>query len=289
VLGDERFAQAESPRWLGGDRIVWVDMAARELHEGRLAGNGVRRTRTTHWPEGIGCATPVAGGARLLVATGRSLVLLDPDGARHVRAALPPGPDLFNDGVTDPHGRFWVGTQSARRRPTSALYALDNDGVIRPRLRGVTVSNGIGFSADGRTMYYIDTLPHRSVEAFDVAGNRLSHRRSLHRFARGNPDGMTMDRDGCIWVAVWDAGEVVRISPIGSVLERIALPARRPTAVALVSRRLIVTTARAGIESPGPFDGALLAIDVDTAGQATPAVILAAQAPVDREPVSHTG
>lgn len=146
------------------------------------------------------------------------------------------------------------------------MYRLDADGVLAEVLGGVTVSNGIGFSADGESMFYIDTLPRRALERYDVAADALSHRRRLAAFNRGNPDGLTLDVEGCVWVAVWGAAEVVRVSPFGTVLERIPLPALRPTAVALVESRLVVTTARVGLSRPGPADGAILQVEVDVPG-----------------------
>lgn len=100
------FHQAESPRWIGGDRLVWVDMHARNLHEAVIDEGRARITRTTAWPDGIGCAAPLPDGQSLLVASGRSITLLSAGGGRRVVASLPPGGPFFNDGIVDPHGRF---------------------------------------------------------------------------------------------------------------------------------------------------------------------------------------
>jgi sugar lactone lactonase YvrE len=150
----------------------------------------------------------------------------------------------MNDGVCDPAGRFWAGTSSTPRAPTDVLASLEPDGAARIRLTGVTVSNGICFTPDGRLMYYVDTLPHRRLESFAVAADgRLSARTTVATVRGGNPDGIAIDDEGCVWVAVWDAGEVRRYSPAGETLDVVRVPARRPTAVALAGQVLLITSA----------------------------------------------
>ena len=274
VLSTDRFAQGESPRWLGGERLVWVDMATGELVRGRLQHGVLVVSSRTRVGDRIGCVTPTGDGA-LVVAADRSLYLLDgagSDGEDRHRAPirlgdLPPGDPWFNDGIADPTGRLWVGTQNAARTPSSSLYSIDANGRVRSRLNEVTVSNGICFSPDGRTMYYIDTLPHRRIEAFDVGDDgALTRRRTIAVVEGGNPDGMAIDVDGCLWVAVWDAGEVRHYANSGRMLRRIRLPAIRPSAVALVDDLLVITTARAGLDRPSTTDGAILGVTVSSPG-----------------------
>ncbi len=271
VLGGARFAQAESPRWdarTGG--LAWIDMATGTLHHGRLEAGILRPAHAVHVGERIGAPAPLAEpGAGWLVGVGTDVVhVADDDTITPVASGLAPEPAFMNDGGCDPSGRFWIGTQSVPRAPRCALYSVEPDGRTVERLGGVTVSNGLAFDPAGTTLFYIDTLPDRSIEAFDVAGDgMLSNRRIVCRVAGGNPDGLAIDAEGMLWVAVWDAAEVRRYAPDGRVLEVVELPARRPTAVAFVGGLLVVTTARVGLSAPTALDGAMLGIEAGVEGR----------------------
>jgi sugar lactone lactonase YvrE len=270
VLSAERFAQGESPRWdARHQELVWVDMAAGTLHRGTVGSSGLTVTASVRVGDRIGCAAPLADDPEgLVVAAGRGFLRVGRNGEiSPLHPDVAPEGTSMNDGGCDPVGRFWAGTQSVPRAPHCSLYSLEPDGAVIERLCGVTVSNGLSFSADGRTLYYIDTLPGRAIDAFDVdAGGRLSDRRRLVVVEGGNPDGLAIDDEGALWVAVWDAGEVRRYAADGRLLESIALPASRPTAVAFVGTTLIVTTASVGLAAPAPEDGAILAIALDVGG-----------------------
>ncbi|WP_223586151.1 SMP-30/gluconolactonase/LRE family protein [Microbacterium sp. OVT16B] len=270
ILSEERYVQAESPRWDARDgTLAWIDMSTGRFHRGSIADGRVVAGSSVVVGAQIGAPAPLAdAGAGWAVAVDRGLVHVGDDGAvvPLIADLAAPG-DYMNDGGCDPAGRFWVGSQSMPRDPHCALWSIDADGVATERLGGVTVSNGLVFDESGSTLYYIDTLPHRSIEAFDVAPDgRLSGRRTVCRVDGGNPDGMTIDEEGMLWVAVWDAAEVRRYSPAGRLVETIELPAKRPTAVALVDRLLVITTASVGLEHPSTADGALLGVEVDAPG-----------------------
>ena len=212
VLSDERFAQAESPRWdarTGG--LAWIDMATGTLHHGRLEVGILRPAHAVHVGDRIGAPAPLAEtGAGWLVGVGADVVhVSDEDTITPVATGLAPEPAFMNDGGCDRSGRFWIGTQSVPRAPRCALYSVEPDGHTVERLGGVTVSNGLAFDPAGTTLFYIDTLPDRSIEAFDVADDGvLSNRRTVCRVVGGNPDGLAIDSEGMLWVAVWDAAEV---------------------------------------------------------------------------------
>ncbi|GAA1131345.1 hypothetical protein GCM10009651_13750 [Microbacterium natoriense] len=270
ILSEERYVQAESPRWDARDgTLAWIDMSTGRFHRGSIADGRVVAGSSVVVGAQIGAPAPLAdAGAGWAVAVDRGLVHVGDDGAvvPLIADLAAPG-DYMNDGGCDPAGRFWVGSQSMPRDPHCALWSIDADGVATERLGGVTVSNGLVFDESGSTLYYIDTLPHRSIEAFDVAPDGcLSGRRTVCRVDGGNPDGMTIDEEGMLWVAVWDAAEVRRYSPAGRLVETIELPAKRPTAVALVDRLLVITTASVGLEHPSTADGALLGVEVDAPG-----------------------
>jgi sugar lactone lactonase YvrE len=291
VLSDARYVQAESPRWDGRDgTLAWIDMATGSLHRGRLEDGRVVPESAVVVGAQIGAPIPLAHpGAGWLVGVDRRVVHVGDDGGITPLTddIAAPG-DYMNDGGGDPLGRFWVGSQSMPRDPHCTLWSIGADGIPVERLGGVTVSNGLAFDPTGSTLFYIDTLPHRSIEAFDVAPDgELSNRRTVCRVEGGNPDGMAIDLDGMLWVAVWDAGEVRRYSPEGDLLETIPLPAKRPTAVVLVGTLLMITTACIGLDEPGEADGALLGVQVEVGG--APAWPWAGSVPVARGADSVTG
>lgn len=162
------------------------------------------------------------------------------------------GKNRFNDGKCDPAGRFWAGSISMAREEGSAnLYSLDTDGSLTLKVSGVTNSNGICWSIDATTMFYIDT-PTQQVRAYDYDQNsgEISNARividtAAHGYA-SSPDGMTIDAEGMLWVAFCHGGCVVRFDPTrDKELQRVDLPCIETTACAFGGEqldRLFVTT-----------------------------------------------
>jgi sugar lactone lactonase YvrE len=143
----------------------------------------------------------------------------------------------FNDGKCDPAGRFWAGTMAiSEAEDQGSLYCLDTTLTVTCKVAGVSVSNGLAWSLDGKTMYYVDS-PDRRVVAYDYDGatGGIDHVRTVYEVPEGGgfPDGMTIDTDGCLWVALWDGGRVLRIDPrTGRSLDAIEMPVSRPTSCA---------------------------------------------------------
>jgi len=168
------------------------------------------------------------GFARLDTRTGTVRTVAQLDGAQ---------PDLrFNDGKCDPSGRMWAGTMALdERHGAGALYRLDPDARLHRMLGDVTVSNGLDWSADGATMYFIDS-PTRTIDVFDfdLTGGTISNRRTFARIPRGGgfPDGMTLDAEGYVWVALWGGGAVHRYAPDGRCDTVVRVPTRYPTSCA---------------------------------------------------------
>lgn len=270
IISAERYVQAESPRWDGRDGgLAWIDMATGSFHRGWLEAGMIVPGAAVTVGARIGAPAPLAEpGTGWAVAVDRGVVHVGDDGVvSSIADDIATADDYMNDGGCDPLGRFWVGSQSMPREPHCSLWSIDATGAATERLTGVTVSNGLAFDRTGETLYYIDTLPRRSIEAFDVAPDgSLGNRRTVCRVEGGNPDGLAIDLEGMLWVAVWDAAEVRRYSPRGALLETIELPAKRPTAVALVGRLLVITTASVGLQHPTSADGALLGVEVEVGG-----------------------
>jgi sugar lactone lactonase YvrE len=179
----------------------------------------------------------------------------------------------MNDVVADPEGRFWAGSMRDAHVPgLSALYRVELDGGVTTMLTGVGLSNGLAWSLDGGTMWYVDSLSQEVREyGFDGDGGLTA---PMRRFSVpkewGLPDGIAIDEEGAIWVAVWGGGAVYRFSPDGEVLAVVRLPVPRVTACAFGGPdrdRLFITTARAAPEDP-PSAGGLYSCRAGVAGPA---------------------
>lgn len=160
----------------------------------------------------------------------------------------------FNDGKVDPSGRFVAGTMHwGQRDSIAALYMLKSDGSVVVLVEEVTVSNGLAWGQDGSTLYYIDT-PLHTVDAFDVdvETGELSGRRVVAEVAEGSPDGMAIDDEGMLWVAIWGGYRVDRIDPSsGRKLTTVRTPTGQVTSVCFGGPSMVdlyITTARTGLD-----------------------------------------
>lgn len=258
----------EGPVWdarSGG--IVWVDITARLIHlTDILSGH----TDTIEVSLHVGAVAPRAAGG--FVAALQDGFWVVGDGRAQRIAAVPEArPGLrFNDGKCDPAGRFWAGTMAYDQAPgAGALYRLDPDGSATLSLDGVTVSNGLAWSADGGTMYYIDT-PTQRVDAFSynpVTGEIRDRRPEINIPPEaGAPDGMTIDAEGGLWIALWGGSAVHRY--LDGRLERvIELPVSQPTSCCFGGEgldELYITTAWQGLSAETrraqPLAGALFRV-----------------------------
>jgi sugar lactone lactonase YvrE len=236
---DARAKIGEAPVWdAAQQRLLWTDNEVGIIHEVKTNGQGGwSESRRWHRHRPIAAALPRRGGG-LILASGNEILALNDSGNGALLARLPSeaSSSAFNEAKCDPQGRLWAGTLAADFTPGgAALYRLDPERVLTPVLRNVTVSNGMDWSPDGGTFYYIDS-PTLGVDAFDFDGEQgsLSHRRTIITIEHGAgaPDGMTVDREGCLWVAVAGAGEVRRYTPEGKLLARVRISAPAVTSCA---------------------------------------------------------
>jgi len=274
LVWDERALLGEGPLWDEREQCLhWVDVERCTLHTLR-PGTGERTS--TRYDARISSVGLREGGG-LVVAHDRGFSVLDegrlhpidasvcPPGAPkatrfpgRASAALPPtlpatGPRM-NDGACDAAGRYWAGSVAPDGAPgTGALYRLDPDGTVEAVVIGVGCSNGIDWSLDGETMYYVDSLAH-GIDAFDydVATGDISGRRRVAEIPPedGLPDGLTVDSGGTIWLAIWGGSRVRRYSPDGELLEELRLPVSRVTSCIFGGGdldTLYVTSARTGL------------------------------------------
>jgi sugar lactone lactonase YvrE len=243
----------EGPVWdARRGELIWVDIDRGLVHRG-VDG---RPYLTLDVGQPVGCAVPRAGGG-LALALRDGFAILPPDGrSPELVAPVESGrrDTRMNDGACDSRGRFWAGTMSlgGGDTRTAALYRLDPDLRATRVLPGISVSNGIGWSPDDSTLYHVDS-PRRRIDVyeFDPDEGTIARRRAVIPIAAelGTPDGLTVDADGGIWVALWGGGAVARISPEGVLEERIELPASHVTSCCFGGTghaTLYVTTASRG-------------------------------------------
>lgn len=259
----------EGPCWdAARGHLLWVDIRRGELHVWDGGAHEVTRVGAP-----LGAAVPTDDGDVLLAFADRLALL-----SGGTLASVPHGESMrLNDGACDAQGRFWVG--SMRRdeddRRDAALYRFDGE-LVRV-LDGVSLSNGLGWSPDGACMYYIDTH-RRTVDVFDYDGD-LSNRRPLATIDDGFPDGLTVDDEGAVWVALWGGSAVHRFTPDGELDRVLELPALNVTSCCFGGsdrRTLFITTA-----AP---DGRVYAADVGVSGP--PAQPFRSTAPSDADSTS---
>jgi sugar lactone lactonase YvrE len=204
----------------------------------------------------VGAVAPVAGGG-YIVAAGAGFLFADRSGTVRELAQPEAGHDdvRMNDGACDPQSRFWAGTMAHDESPgAGVLYRLELDGSCTTVLAGLTISNGIGWSPDGTTMYLSDSGTG-CIDAFDFDDTTggISGRRTIARITEPGvaPDGLTVDQRGHIWVALWGGGAMRCYSPGGSLLCTLPVPVDRPTSCAFGGAdraTLFITTARHGLD-----------------------------------------
>jgi sugar lactone lactonase YvrE len=251
-----------SARWGG---LRWVDMLAGDVLQLGDDGSVAR----THVGEVAAALRPRRGGGAV-IGVRRGFVLEEPDGSLRALPELWSGDDIrMNDGGCDPDGRFYCGTMAYDETPgAGSLYRLAADLTVDLVLAGVTISNGLEWSPDGTQAYYNDTPTHE-ISVFDYDGE-LRHRRLFASVVK-SPDGLTVDAEGGVWVALYDGRAVLRFDAAGRLDARIDLPAGRVTACTFGGPdldRLFITTSREGL-APGdePAAGSLYAAQPGVRGR----------------------
>ncbi|OEV12181.1 calcium-binding protein [Streptomyces nanshensis] len=264
----------EGPTWDGArQRLVWVDILNSRVHTFDPAG-GARTVLAAG--QHVGAAKPREGGG-LVVNLRDGIGLYGTDGRfSWLHREVVPG-RRGNDAAVAPDGALWAGTMPYGEQPGGGdLKRVTGDGTAVTVLPEVTVSNGIGWSPDGSFMYYNDT-PTRRIDVFDVSGPEVAGRRTFAEIEEGAgyPDGLTVDAEGAVWVALWDGGAVRRYTPDGRLDRVVTVPVRRPTACAFGGtelRDLYVTTASVGADpAASPLAGSLLVLPGAGQGLAQPA------------------
>lgn len=273
-------ALGEGPVWHVKEKsLYWVDIAEPRLH--RLPVNG--DYQSWELPDIIGAIAPRAAGG-LIGGVGGNLVIIECFPffqMTRIKEVLPKGSLLrFNDGKCDRKGRFWVGVASVDlENPKGGLFCLDLDGSLKQIETGITISNGLGFSPDDKHFYYTDGLRYTVYRYnFDLNSGKLSNRHAFITLPKGviEPDGLTVDSEGCIWEAQWNSGHIFRFSPNGQLDRKIKMPVKRPTSCMFGLETLdvlYVTSCSRGLDETKvlpPPAGAVFALDVGVKGLPEP-------------------
>ncbi|MGW7574945.1 SMP-30/gluconolactonase/LRE family protein [Streptomyces sp. NPDC054765] len=265
VLTSTDASVGESPVWDAEQRSVhWVDMLAGALHSTRLD-DGKLTTLTL--PTFVGAVALRRRGG-LLAATADGFTVLAPDGTIENTHDFLPSGTRMNDAKCDHHGRMWAGSTAYDFTPGhGALHVLDAAHGLRTVIDGMTQPNGMDWSPDGRVFYLVDSR-EQQVIAFDYDPDsaQLTRKRTFVSLTDrpGLPDGLCVDASGCLWIAMWGAARLLRLSPGGELLQTLPLPVIQPSSCAFIADQLdvlCVTTARTGLDLPAASDdGSLLAV-----------------------------
>jgi sugar lactone lactonase YvrE len=251
VAIDSRDLIGEGPAWDDrNQRLLWVDLERGVVHAAIAeTTEGWREVDRWNLSRPLAAVVPRERGG-LIVASGTDILTLDEQGNTSTFTSLAQNPALarFNDAKCDPRGRLWAGTISSDFSPRAGLYRIDPDGFVHTMLEGLCVGNGMDWSPDGRIFYFTDSLTRR-VDAyeFDVARGTLSGQRAFVTipFGDGGPNGLTVDEDGGVWLAVTGSGQVRRYSAEGKELMRIDIATPGATSCAFGGprgRHLFITS-----------------------------------------------
>jgi sugar lactone lactonase YvrE len=268
----------EGPRWdAATGTLLWVDILGQRVHR-YDPDTGVDATWAA--PDPVSLALPRSSGGVVVGLPDGLHVLDDLTGAPLVALEAGVVENRTNDGACDARGRLWVGTMALdERTPSAALYRVDDDLRVTRLLGGTTISNGLGWSPDGARFYFIDS-PTRRVDVFacDLVSGALGERRSLVTVDVDGavPDGIAVDTEGCLWVALHGGWGLNRYSPRGELLAEVRLPVAKVTSCCFGGpelKDLYVTTRRESLSdaelAQQPLAGALLRLDPGVAGLPT--------------------
>ncbi len=271
----------EGPVWVAAENAVyWVDIFSNNVHRYALA-DGAKKTWNLDY-EVTSLNPRQSGGFVGTVKDGFAVIDLDNLSAAPIQL---PETDLpnnrFNDGKVDILGRFWAGTMDIGQTEASgALYRLDPDLSVSQVDDDYVICNGPAFNLDNSVIYHTDSIK-RTIYALDIGpGGELSNKRIFTQFTRddeGVPDGMTVDSEGCIWVAQFGGARVTRYSPAGEILQVLPLPALNITSCTFAGAELdtlYITSARTGMSAADlaqyPQSGSFFAFKPGVRGLPTP-------------------
>lgn len=270
AISNVTLGTGEGPHWdETTNSLVFVDITEHNVYRWDSI-TGIVDKKHLDDDDEVGCIVPCKKGG-FLVAVGRNIVHLDWSTQKQARLhEIPPKgvANRFNDGKCDPAGRLWIGTMGKVlsfdplefEMEKGDLYCLDTDGSLHKRLEKLTVSNGLAWSSDHKTMYFIESVPGQIMAFdYDVTTGNICNKRTVLDIGKfdpndpeclGIPDGMAIDTDDNIWVAFYGGGHVICFNPkTGEMLRKIEIPCKRTTSCCFGGKNLdelFVTTSEAG-------------------------------------------
>jgi sugar lactone lactonase YvrE len=278
AASEDPYELGEGPVWdAWRERVLWVDINPGLVYTGHLSDGLLRPDVRLRFGETVGTVVSSADG-RLLVAGARRLYEVDDEWRCTPWVDVVPESkrSRLNDGACDPAGRFLVGSMAQdARRGEECLYRLEPDGTLTVLDSDLTISNGLAWSPDGTVMYSTDTIPGVVwAREYDPDHGDHGARREVIRLGHGGwPDGLCVDAEGNLWVAIWGGGEVRSYSPDGDRLATVSVPAPHATSVAFVGPErdtLLITTATDQLSAAQldafPLSGRIFEAHVGVAG-----------------------
>lgn len=277
ILLEERFEHPEGIVWdARAKRLLWIDVFKGEVISYDLESGAIER-------QAVGCTLGAVAPRRdlpgLVCAVRTGFGFLSPEGEfAQIGERVHDAPFLqMNDGGVDPRGRFWAGSMTAKFQTepgTATLWRLDVDGEVSEQLGGISIGNGIGWAPDGSRCYYVDSATNRVDDyAYDIETGTLGDRRTLVE-VEALPDGLAVDADGCIWVAMFLGSEVHRYTPDGRLDRVVTLPGAQVTTCSFGGddlRTLFIAVSPYGMAEPEPGAGHIFAYDAGVQGLTLPA------------------
>lgn len=251
-------------------RLCWVDITAGELHETILE---TQETRTVSVGMTLGAAVPRTSRSGFAVAVADGFGFADLHGLELVDVVLPEPFRRMNDAKCDSHGRLWAGSTHLDFAPgEGALHRWDGRAPSEVMADGITLPNGIGWSPDDALMYLVDSMAREVLVAdFSAEAGTVGAFRTLCRVESGLPDGLAVDVDGCLWVAVWGGSVVQKYTAEGELVAECPMPVTQPSSCAFADDgTLYITSARAGLSDDElveqPLAGSIFALETNTRG-----------------------
>jgi len=261
--------------------VTWVDIYQKKVLSKDLESGVIGEFSLPSLDKEITFAIPRSRGGQILGVTGGPF-LCDPDGTLtslglwEQAFLLGKSPTLrWNDAKVAPTGSLWAGTMASDSTlQAGSLFCIFDDGKqMKEVIKDVSISNGLDWSPDGKKFYFVDTMKFR-LDSFDFENDLVSNHKILCEFDKdkdGYPDGLTIDAEGCIWLAFWNGGVVKRISPQGEVLENLVMPVSGPTSCTFVGSNLnllIITTAKNEDSEPeGAKSGMTFCVETTVPGK----------------------
>lgn len=271
----------EGPVWNpSNNELYWVDINTGRYHKAILPDGKVetftigQRLGALALREQGGLVLAVENGFGFFEEQTQEFTLLDNFEAYNT-------PEIrFNDGAVDPKGRFFAGTMDREeRRPIGKLYRLNQDHTLQQLEENIYISNGMGWSLDHQTFFYIDTLTHCvAAYDYDLETGSITNRRVFIQFSKNEyPDGMTIDSEGGFWIAFWGAAKIGHFDAKGQRIEDIPVPALQPTSCCFGGpdmTTLFITSATRGLSEQQmqemPLNGRLFMMETKVKGRIEP-------------------